>query len=293
MRLVFTSDLHVEYQLEVVGLVAARARELAPDVVVLAGDVCPDLQRLERSLRLIVEAAGAPVLYLAGNHELWCGGPEGHGPDSRERYFEVIPRLTRRAGAVSLGVEPHVIGDVGFVGVTGWFDNSLADPSLMDVMSPDQDGARRSGELTCVDRQQVHWPDGDGAPLSDEALCDAMCELLGKQLDKVADHCSRVVVVTHMLPDRALLPGAGAPGLRSRDERVQDAFMGTARLGAELLRRPEVVRVICGHYHHAVRALLPGPGGTIPCEVSPVGYPREFKRSLAGQVNQRVRLVEV
>jgi Calcineurin-like phosphoesterase len=298
MRLVFTSDLHVEYHMDVVGLVAERARDLAPDVLVLAGDVCPDLRRLERSLRIIVEAAGAPVLYLAGNHELWCGGPNGSGPDSRERYLVALPRLTRRAGAMYLGVEPRVIDDVGFVGVTGWYDYSLQDPSLAHLVSPEDYEGKRARGLRCVDGHQMHWPGPDGTPLSDEDLCDTMCTLLRQQLDDAAGRCGRVVVVTHMLPSRALLTAPGAAPDRPAEERSEearllDAFMGSARLGALLRDRPEVVQVICGHYHHAVHSLLPGSPEEIPCEISPVGYPRELKRSLADQVAKRMRVVEV
>ena len=140
---------------------------------------------------------------------------------------------------------------------------------------------------------QMYWPGADGAPLSDEALCTVMCRLLGQQLDDVSGRCSRVVVVTHMLPGRVLLTAAGAASDRPEDDRFLDAFMGSERLGMELRNRPEVVQVLCGHFHRAVRTLLPGGRGEIPCEISPVGYPRELEGSLADQVSQRMRVVEV
>jgi hypothetical protein len=182
---------------------------------------------------------------------------------------------------------------VGFVGVTGWYDYSLQDPTLVDIVTPADYEAKRYGELTCVDGRQVYWPGADGEPLSDKALCDTMCDLLRQQLDDVVGRCSRVVVVTHMLPGRALLPVSAPAGERSEEERFQDAFMGSERLGEAVRDRAEVVMVVCGHYHHAVQGLLPGRCGEIPCEVSPVGYPRELSRSLAEQVALRMRVVEV
>ncbi len=293
MRLVFTSDLHVEYHLEVVGLVAERARELAPDALVLAGDVCPDLHRLERALRLIAEAVKVPVLYLPGNHELWCGGARGSGPDSRERYLKVIPRIARRAGVLPLGLEPQLVGNLGFAGVTGWYDYSLQDPVLSDSVTATDYAAKRLDELRCVDGSQVHWPGDDGEGLSDEALCETMCELLRGQLDDVVQRRNRVVVVTHMLPSRALLDGRKGQRARDPEERFLDAFMGSKRLAQVILSHPSVVRVICGHYHHAVSERLMGTAGEIPCDISPVGYPRELESSLADHVSQRLRVVEV
>jgi hypothetical protein len=69
--------------------------------------------------------------------------------------------------------------------------------------------------------------------------------------------------------------------------------MGSERLGEELCGRHEVVRILCGHYHRAVRVTLPGARGALPCEVSPVGYPRELPGSLAEHVVRRVRVVEI
>lgn len=293
MRLVFTSDLHVEYHMDVVGLVAEQAARLQPEVLVLGGDVCPDLSRLEAALRVIAGAFDGALLFLPGNHELWCGGSYGGGPDSRERYHTVIPALTRRAGAVPLGVEPFVLHGVGFVGVTGWYDYSFRDPSLVGVAADSEYAAKQFGDVACVDGQQVYWPGTDGVALGDEALCVAMCELLADQLDRVAARVDRIVVVTHMLAHRAVLDRCDRSPDRGADERFLDAFMGSSRLGDLLADRAGVVRILSGHVHQPVQVSVAGRGGSIPCDLSPVGYPRELQGSLEEHVFRRLLVLEV
>src|SRR5262245_37320811 len=86
VRIAFTSDLHVDHHPEVAGLVAARARACAAELLIVAGDVSPDAGRMETALASLRE--GAPrVVFVAGNHDLWVKD----GGDSRARYLEAIP----------------------------------------------------------------------------------------------------------------------------------------------------------------------------------------------------------
>lgn len=291
MRLAFVSDLHAEFHLDVVGTVADHLARLRPDAVLLAGDLCPDLGRLEAALRLLAGAVPAPVLTLPGNHELWCGGAGGAGPDSRRRYFSVLPTLAARAGAVPLGIRPLVHHGVAFVGVTGWYDYSLRDPSLVDVTDADYRSHQPAGH-GCVDGIEVHFPDEAGRPLDDAAITGVMVDLLGAQLEQVRGRASRTVVATHFLVDRALLavdPGFTGPA----PSPVLDAYQGAVALGARIRAEPGVVRVISGHRHVPAIASLRGVEGAIPCEISPIGYPREVEGGLAAHVARRVRVVEV
>jgi len=305
LRIAFTSDLHVEYHLEVVGHVARRVSELAPDMLVLAGDVCPDLSLLERSLRILKGALLGPLLYVPGNHELWCGGSQGSGPHSRERYEVVLPTLARRAGALPLGAAPVRVGDVTFVGVTGWYDYSLRDSALEARCGPLDYAAKRFGDQGCVDGLQVFWPGDDGAPLSDPALSDLMVQGLRAQLRQA--HRAPVVVVTHMLARRDLLeahPGraggdsgraGGDSGRAGGDSarRFQDAFMGSAALGREIERHPAVRVVISGHHHIPARHESGAANAELRYLSSPIGYPREIRESLETHVSKRVSIEKI
>ena len=93
MRVALTSDLHVEHHPDVIPLVAERVRELAPDVLIVAGDVSPTVTMLESALQALKQAAPR-LVFVPGNHDLWCGR-EG-SPTSRERYETIIPAACAR-----------------------------------------------------------------------------------------------------------------------------------------------------------------------------------------------------
>lgn len=295
MRLAFTSDLHVEYHLEVVGLVARRARELAPDALVLVGDLCPDLRRLELCLRLLGQELDCPLLFLPGNHDLWCGGPQTPGPHSRERYEQVIPELARRAGALPLGLEPAFVGDVAVVGVTGWHDGSLS-PTHAGALRADSEphGADDPAQVVCLDDTQVFWPDDEGRPLRAERISELMCSILRRQMDSLRAHSGALVVATHMLPHPQVLEAADPPQVQDGAAPAQLApFLGSAALWPIIAEHPRVALALAGHLHRPSRTRIPGGIGEILCQVSPIGYPRERFGTLEDQVCARLSVLEL
>jgi hypothetical protein len=115
-----------------------------------------------------------------------------------------------------------------------------------------------------------------------------MLESLGDQLASVRDHSGPVVVVTHMLPH----PGLAAD-LEGTHYAGTEPFLGSAAMWPVIVSNPRVEAVICGHLHLVRQAFLPGVAGTIRCELSPVGYPREIHGSLEDRVAERLRLIEI
>lgn len=109
MKLWIMSDLHIEL---------TRGWDLPSgdtrpdfDVMVVAGDLIP---RMERGVKWLLERVGAPVIFVAGNHE-------SYGTD--------IDRTLEKAKACAAGTNVHVlenecikIGEVIFAGCTLWTD---------------------------------------------------------------------------------------------------------------------------------------------------------------------------
>jgi len=322
MRVVLTSDLHVEHHREVIALVGASARRLAPDVLVVAGDLTSDLALLEESLRALREQSGAPdAVFVPGNHDLWCPlatrGQPG-APNSRERYDQLIPALARRAGYHALGHQPVAIGAWRFAGVTGWYDYSLRDRELDAQFSLDDYRRGAAGRLRWNDKLFIDWPGdpaggGQDAPapaLDDEALCAQQVASLRAQLDAIArEGGAPTVVVTHHLPFAELvtslrslgLPKAGGAGGPTASPAglpwdFLNGFMGSARLGEAIRAAPGVRLALSGHTHFKKHAVVAGAHGELIAATSPVGYPREYRRAgldLMARVDERVTLFEI
>jgi hypothetical protein len=288
----FTSDLHVDYQLEVVGLVARRVEELRPDALVVAGDLSPDLRMCERALKLLAGSVDE-LLFVPGNHDLWPLG-QGSRPyyrgvaNSRQRYEEVFPEMLERLGGAYLGLRPHYVGDVAFCGVTGWYDFSLRNRRLDDVLRAENYVTGRYQTLQWMDCRHIDWPGSGSKDLRDIALCKWMVARLEEQLAEAQGLAKRIVAVTHFLTHCGMVRHTGEP----RNDFL-NGFQGSELLGELIDSHPGVVRVISGHYHHPVEREAKNSGGRCIRQVSPIGYPRDRTGPLADHVRMRVKSFEL
>jgi hypothetical protein len=268
VRVAFTSDLHIDHHPDLVELIAARVAGAA-DVVVVAGDVSPKLAKLADALRRL-RAAGPVVVFVPGNHDLWCGPGT---PDSRSRYFDVFPELCAAAGAVYLPSGPLALDGVTLAGQMGWYDYSLRDPEL-DAVVPLAAYARGSlGPIAWMDKQFIVWPGYD-----DRALTRLMAERLAADL-AAAPRDAPVWVVTHMLPFVELVARRPLPW------GFVNAFLGATALGAEIVAATAagvpVARAVSGHTHFRRTATIAAGDRVIEAETSPIGYPREVQLQAA------------
>jgi len=69
--------------------------------------------------------------------------------------------------------------------------------------------------------------------------------------------------------------------------------MGSRALWTAIGEHEGVALVISGHQHHAVARDLPLANRTVPCAVSPIGYPREMDAPVDAHVASRVSVREI
>lgn len=277
MRLAITSDVHIDNNgPSVLEALARQVRELAPDVLIVAGDIATGAATFLRTLLALREVA-PEVLVVAGNHDVWSS-PEAQaaGMDAWRKLDAILPALCGEARVHLLDAGPVVLGGIGFAGSLGWWDLSFRDPSL-----PAPDEAYRAGQwagLRWNDHRLASW--GGASP---EEVAATLRGRLAAHL--AALPTDRVVAVTHVLPFREqLYPGADPAW------RFVNAFMGSAALG-DLIRADDRVELaVAGHTHLPSDVAL----GRLRAVVSPLGYTREWRGAPAEvAVARAVRVIDL
>ncbi len=277
MRILALADIHnSETSRERVVRLADASRDVAPDVLVLAGDLANmGVSFFTRTLRRFQDVA--PVsLAVAGNHDLWTPA----GRRSIFCYRHTLPAVCARHGFHLLDEAPHAIGDVGFVGCLGWYDYSLRqteEPIPGVRLSPARPMRQSQFSRLAVlpGREDLAWSDlrdddfrgkallwreesavrsltwNDAIFLNwdaeDEAIVAEQVAHLRASAAALPD-ARHLVAVTHTVP----FAEAFAEPYRRVEWAFCRAYMGSAALGEALLDDPRLRLWITGHVHHQV-----------------------------------------
>jgi 3',5'-cyclic AMP phosphodiesterase CpdA len=284
IRLAITSDLHVDHHADAIPLLAEAVKRTEADVLVVAGDLTANGELLERSLASLRGSAREAV-FVPGNHDLWC---KADGASSKERYERIVPAHVRNAGFHAPFTEERVVlFGHRFVSVTGWYDYSLRDVELDHELLPEHYAEGRFGPLHWSDKLLVRWPEGERR-LEDPEICDRQVASLKRQLAQPG--AEPIVAVLHHLPFKELTTSSGMPW------NFLNGFMGSARLGDLLMADRRVRLSISGHTHFHKDVQIVRGDRTLRAVVSPLGYPREYRRAgftLPEQVQRRVLVIDL
>lgn len=273
IRVVSLSDLHLDHRAnwKVAEQMAYQLVEMAPEVLILAGDLASTTERVVKVLEFFRPLAPA-VLFVPGNHDLWQipppaipGEPAPSPPDTWQLYRETWPELCKGVGVHYLPDSPWVRGDVAVVGTSGWYDYSLASWLSRQFYTDTHFQEKIHGLYQWVDRIRVSWQDGTGAELPDGAVARIMEADLASQLQSLPPTVENVIAVTHHVPFEE-----SAPRFWMLAQGYFTAFMGSVGLGKILAADPRVHLVIHGHAH-VQRDLHVGP---IRVVARPLGNPR-------------------
>lgn len=268
MRIATLSDLHTDYaeNREAVVKLAVAIHDRAADVVLVAGDISHQNERIARTLEALKVAAPV-VAYLPGNHDLWSHARRDGG-DTWARYHDELPKVAAEAGAHYLPAAPLVLEGVAIAGSCGWYDYGFLLPEIAAQLPEGAVESKRYGPVTWSDVRHVAFRATDGALMGDAAVARLMEAELEAQLRALEadDTVEAVVAATHHLAfEQAVLRTHSLPW------EFFNAFMGSPRMGEVILAARKVGHVVYGHTHRGRSFEVEGRR----VHGTPLGYPRE------------------
>ena len=91
MRVFALSDIHMDYNGNVLWLEKLSSKDYTNDVLLLSGDIREDLGKLRRGLSFLRNKFGH-VFFVPGNHDLWVR--RGECIDSIAKFWRVLNLCT-------------------------------------------------------------------------------------------------------------------------------------------------------------------------------------------------------
>jgi putative phosphoesterase len=277
MRIGVTSDIHTDISpanRRIARHLADAARRAELDVLVICGDISPDIMTLSRTLSAFHDIGQrCNKLFVAGNHDIWL--IDLKNITSHDKY-SLITTICREHGFHHLGDSPVILGQIGFCGTIGWYDYSYKRDEY--PISEKSYMRKTLGGAVWNDVNYAKW---NG---SDPKIAGRFEKELQEQIDSIRDRVSRIIVVTHHVPFRECVV--------YRDELPWDffsAFMGSAGLGEICFKEPLVTHALFGHTHSEFFEKVKG----VQAVCSPIGYLTEPPKDLQEYARSRLKIIDV
>ncbi len=278
MRIGVTSDIHTDISPangQIVKYLADEARRAELDVLVICGDISPDIMALSKTLSAFQNIGQrCKKLFVAGNHDIWLTRLKNIAT-SHDKYT-LITAICKEHGFHHLEHSPVVLGQVGFCGTIGWYDYSYKQNKY-----PISEKSYMRKTLAGSVWNDVNYVKWDG---SDPEIARQFERELQEQIDSIRDRVSQIIVATHHVPFRECVV--------YRDQLPWDffsAFMGSAGLGRICSDEPLVTHALFGHTHSEFFEMVNG----VQAVCSPVGYLTDPPSDLREYARSRLRIIDL
>lgn len=280
-RIFAISDLHVDFPENLRYMLSLSNHDYVDDTLIIAGDVCDSLSRLEQLL-VSLQQKFSQLTYVPGNHELWVRD-EG-AVDSLEK-FNAIVSLCQRLG---VNTEPFRVGQgqraVWLVPLYSWYRTAEADRHSLLITKEGEDWENSYW----MDNYYCRWP--DRLVPDSGAIADYFLSLNNEAVARSYD--APVLSFSHFLPRKELIfdapevaerfckEGAVIPRYSSDPAPTFNftRVAGCSKLDEQISQLGAVMHVY-GHQHHQRNRSIAGITYVSNC----LGYARERSR-LGGYV---------
>ncbi|KAL9437775.1 hypothetical protein AB3S75_023611 [Citrus x aurantiifolia] len=272
LRVFVLSDLHTDYSENMTWVKCLSTTRHKKDVLLVAGDVAEKYDDFVLTMSLLKDRFQR-VLFVPGNHDLWCRGEENDFPDSLEK----LNKLLDACRGLGVEINPVVIDGLGIIPLFSWYHESFD-------REKDISGIRILPlEMACRDFHACKWPgDLSSRDASLSLYFDAMNENNQEVINEIQRTCDQIITFSHFVPRQDLCPEKrmlfypnlpkiiGSDFLELRIRSIHGAMGSTSACH------------VFGHTHFSWDAVLDG----IRYVQAPLAYPRERKRRMNGGENQ-------
>ncbi len=223
-------------------------------------------------------------IFIPGNHDIWK--EEIH--NSYEKYFSLLPKITRENNFSPLWIKPIVINGIGFCGSMGWYDYSLRNPKMRFSMQ-DYERKEYNGSIW-MDKFNVSFINKNKR-MRDTEITELLYMRFVNDFESIYHKSKNIITVFHNVPFKEMVRYNNKP-----DWDYFSSFMGSEKFGKYLLRKSKIKLVISGHQHTKkkveIRRFL--SRGSIISIASPFGYfLTNGKYSAEKWYNERLSFIKV
>ncbi|KAK4742876.1 hypothetical protein SAY87_000877 [Trapa incisa] len=271
LQVFVVSDLHTDYSENMEWVNCLSPTKYKKDVLLVAGDVAETYKNFVLTMSLLKDRF-EHVLYVPGNHDLWCRGDSEHYIDSVEKMGKLLDACRK----LGITTEPVITGGLGIIPLFSWYHKSFdQEEDITGFSIPPL-------EMACKDYHVCKWPaDLVNGDTSLAVYFDEMNHQYEDAIEHIRETCDQIITFSHFVPRQELCPEKrmlfypNLPkiiGSNCLEDRVRSIHGAGGNISA---------CHVFGHTHFCWDVVLDG----IRYVQAPLAYPRERKRRMNGGEN--------
>ena len=275
MRIFAISDIHVDFQENRIWIDALSEIEYKNDVLLLAGDVCHNLDRLKETL-LQIKIKFNRIFFVPGNHDLWLRS------EPYKNSLEKFESIIRFCKENNISVTPEKIDNKWIVPLFSWYTEPENGDDSLYWPKPGEDENNRMWS----DNFFIKWPNSKFPKSASQYFFKLNSNILSQ------DYSDKIITMSHFIPRKEMMFGQYPPVLNPERIKKFDRspkFNFSRVAGSELIDK-QIRQIgsrlhVYGHQHINRDREINSVRYVAHC----LGYPNERKRGVIKGIEQGLK----
>lgn len=266
MHIFAISDIHVDFQENNNWIDGISEFEHKDDILLLAGDVCHNLEQLQDTL-LQLRAKFKRLFFVPGNHDLWIRGEPFR--NSLEK-FEIIIKFCENN---DISIRPEKHNNISIIPLFSWYTGPDDGDDSLYWPKPGEDESNRMWS----DNLFVKWPNSKFPKSASQYFFNLNSEIL------INNYSETVISMSHFIPRKEMMFAEYPPILDPERVKKYDRSpeFNFSRVAGSKLIEKQIRQVgsklhVYGHQHINRDREIDNVRYVAHC----LGYPNERKRGV-------------